>query len=52
LLLAEQLGAGTCDLARIETIGPSIEEVKFDFKTLRAQRRERMPARWGGRGRG
>lgn len=54
LLLAEQLGAGTCDLARIDMIGPSVQEVKFDFKTLREQRRQRMPARpsGGGPGRG
>ena len=39
LLLAEQLGAGTCDLSRIEVIGPSIAEVKFDFLALREKRR-------------
>ena len=39
LLLAEQLGAGSCDLSRIEVIGPSIAEVKFDFLALREKRR-------------
>ena len=40
LLLAEQLGAGSCDLSRIEVIGPSIQEVSFDFRSLRERQRQ------------
>lgn len=39
-LLAEQLGAGSCDLSRIEIIGPSVQEVSFDFRSLREKQRE------------
>jgi uncharacterized protein (DUF362 family) len=48
LRLAEQLGVGTCDLSRIEVVGPSIKEVAFDFKTLR----EKRPAGFNGFGGG
>lgn len=37
--LAEQAGIGTRNLQRIEVIGPRIAEVRFDFATLRRQRR-------------
>jgi uncharacterized protein (DUF362 family) len=51
LLLAEQLGVGSADLSRIETIGPSIREVMFDFRALRERRRAAGGERlWGGRG--
>ena len=39
LLLAEQLGVGSADPSRIEVIGPSIQEVMFDFRSLREKRR-------------
>src|ERR1017187_5902745 len=39
LLLAEQLGVGSADPGRIEVIGPSIQEVMFDFRALREKRR-------------
>lgn len=32
LRLAEQLGVGTCDLSRIEVLGPSIREARFNFR--------------------
>jgi len=52
LLLAEQLGVGSADLSRIETIGPSIREVMFDFRALREKRRATGGERpWGRRGR-
>jgi hypothetical protein len=47
LLLAEQIGVGSCDLSRIEVIGPSIADVKFDFRAMREKRgnlRQRPPA--------
>jgi uncharacterized protein (DUF362 family) len=50
LLLAEQLGAGSADLSRIETIGPSIQEVTFDFRTLREKRLAEGVNPWAGRG--
>ena len=51
LLLAEQLGAGSCDPSRIEVIGPSVQEVKFDFRALREKLRALRPNRpYGGRG--
>jgi hypothetical protein len=46
LRLAEQLGVGTCDLSQIEVVGRSIQEVAFDFKTLR----EKRPAGFNGFG--
>ncbi len=39
LALAEQAGLGTRNLARIEVIGPKISEVRFDFASIRRQRR-------------
>ena len=39
LLLAEQLGVGSADLSRIETVGLPIREAMFDFRTLREKRR-------------
>lgn len=33
--MAEDLGIGTRDLQRIEVIGPSIREIKFDFRACR-----------------
>jgi uncharacterized protein (DUF362 family) len=47
MLLAEQIGVGSCDPSRIEVIGPSIADVKFDFRTMREKRgnqRQRPPA--------
>src|SRR5664280_3049236 len=35
LLLAEQLGVGSADPRLIEVIGPSIQEVLFDFRAQR-----------------
>lgn len=49
LLLAEQLGVGSADPRRIEVIGPSIQEVMFDFRALREKRRRSHP--FGGPGR-
>jgi uncharacterized protein (DUF362 family) len=48
--LAEEAGLGTRDLSRIETIGPKIAEVRFDFATLRKQRRGSTPPPMGMRG--
>jgi uncharacterized protein (DUF362 family) len=42
LLLAEQLGVGTCDLKRIEVVGPSIQSVTYDFRALREKRKKTM----------
>jgi uncharacterized protein (DUF362 family) len=50
LLLAEQLGVGSADPSRIEVIGPSIQEVMFDFRALREKRRALRGNRPGGRG--
>lgn len=44
LKLAEECGVGTRDLRRIETIGPPIQELAFDFRTLRAKREIRRKA--------
>jgi uncharacterized protein (DUF362 family) len=52
LLLAEQLGVGSADPSRIEVIGPSIQEVMFDFRALREKRRALRPGRGPGGGRG
>ena len=38
--LAEDAGLGTRDLKRIEVVGGSIAELKFDFAAIRAQRRK------------
>ncbi len=40
LQLAEQAGAGTRDLKRIEVIGTPIAEVRFDFAGMREQRKK------------
>jgi uncharacterized protein (DUF362 family) len=37
LKLAEALGVGTCDLKRIEVVGASIAEVKFQFPLVKAR---------------
>jgi uncharacterized protein (DUF362 family) len=51
LLLAEQLGVGSADPRLIEVIGPSIQEVLFDFRALREKRRALRGDRpFGGRG--
>ena len=41
LRLAEDAGLGTRDLQRIEVVGTPIVEAKFDFATLRGERRTR-----------
>jgi uncharacterized protein (DUF362 family) len=54
LLLAEQLGVGTCDLKQIEVVGTPIKDVMFDFAALRAKRARDFPGGrggFGGRGR-
>jgi len=52
LLLAEQLGVGSADPRLIEVIGPSLQEVMFDFRALREKRRVLRGDRpYGGRGR-
>ena len=52
LLLAEQLGVGSADPSQIEVIGPSIQEVMFDFRALREKLRALRPNRpYGGRAR-
>lgn len=43
LLLAEQLGVGSADVSRIEVVGPSIQDVMFDFRALREKRRQMIP---------
>jgi len=43
LKLAEDAGLGTRDLRRIEVIGASIQEARFDFAAIRKERRA-MPA--------
>jgi len=50
VMLAEQAGLGTRNLARIEVIGPKIEEVRFDFAALRRQRRTTPQRSQGMRG--
>ena len=39
LRLAEDVGAGTRDLKRIEVVGTPIQEAMFSFAELRRQRR-------------
>jgi uncharacterized protein (DUF362 family) len=51
LLLAEQIGVGTCDLKQIEVVGPPIKDVIFDFAALRAKRPVESPGGRGGYGR-
>ncbi len=48
LLLAEQIGVGTCDLKQIEVAGWPIKDVMFDFAALRSKRAAGFA---GGRGR-
>jgi uncharacterized protein (DUF362 family) len=50
LKLAEEAGLGTRDLRRIETIGASVAEVKFDFAGMRAKRKAGPRVRLGIRG--
>jgi len=40
LRLAEELGAGSRDPKNIEVVGTPIEQVRFDFAALRAQKRQ------------
>ena len=42
LMLAEQHGVGTRDLARIEVIGASIGEVRFDYRSAAKRRKESL----------
>jgi hypothetical protein len=37
LKLAEGLGIGTCDLKRIEVVGASIADVRFQFPLVKAR---------------
>jgi len=39
LLLAEQAGIGTRQLKRIEVLGTSIQQARFDFAAIRSKRR-------------
>jgi uncharacterized protein (DUF362 family) len=48
--LAEEAGLGTRNLSRIEVIGSTIAEVRFDFAALRKQRRNSPPPPMGTRG--
>ena len=48
--LAEDAGLGTRDLKRIEVIGASIADVRFDFAALRKQRRSLPTPPMGTRG--
>ena len=50
LKLAEEAGIGTRDLKRIEVVGASIAEVKFDFAAIRRQRRAAPRPPFGMRG--
>lgn len=50
LKLAEDVGLGTRDLKRIEVIGTSIADARFDFAAIRKQRRSAPPPRMGIRG--
>ena len=50
LKLAEEAGIGTRDLQRIEVIGASIAEVKFDFAAIRRKRRAAPPPPYRVRG--
>jgi uncharacterized protein (DUF362 family) len=40
LALAEELGVGSRDMNRIELAGAKIEDVRFDFAELRAEKRK------------
>ncbi|MEO8369431.1 MAG: hypothetical protein ABI806_09530, partial [Candidatus Solibacter sp.] len=48
LRLAEDAGLGTRDPKRIEVIGTPILQARFDFATLRKERRASMVRRFGG----
>jgi uncharacterized protein (DUF362 family) len=48
--LAEEAGLGTRNLSRIEVIGPTIAEARFDFAALRQARRNSPPPPMGTRG--
>jgi len=48
--LAEEAGIGTRDLKRIEVIGSTIAEARFDFAALRQARRNAPPPPMGTRG--
>lgn len=50
LKLAEDAGLGTRDLRRIEVIGTSIAEARFDFASIRKARRAAPPVPLGIRG--
>lgn len=50
LKLAEEAGLGTRDLKRIEVIGASIAEIKFDFAGMREKRKAGPRIRLGIRG--
>jgi uncharacterized protein (DUF362 family) len=50
LRLAEDAGAGTRDLSRIEVAGPAIADVKFDFAAIRKRRRSLPLPPYGIRG--
>jgi uncharacterized protein (DUF362 family) len=43
LKLAEDVGIGTRDLKRIEVVGTPVKSVVFDFASVRAERRAKMP---------
>ena len=48
LRLAEDVGLGTRDLKKIEVAGTPIAQARFDFATLRKERRAAMTRRFGG----
>jgi len=48
--LAEEAGLGTRNLSRIEVIGASIADVRFDFAAIRKQRRSQPAPPMGTRG--
>jgi uncharacterized protein (DUF362 family) len=50
LKLAEEAGLGTRDLKRIEVIGASVKEARFDFAGIREKRRSAPRVRMGIRG--
>lgn len=50
LKLAEDAGLGTRDLKRIEVIGTPVADVRFDFASIRAKRRNSPPPPFGIRG--
>lgn len=37
LILAESLGVGTCDLARIEVVGTPVQQVRYQFPPMKAK---------------